>query len=265
MHCAVTYIHHTGYKLRDSIWRALKARGKAIRTALKKYNAVAPLMEPPAPILEWKQVMDYAFVSEFELLKHHHSHSNITREPWAEPGNREMTTKYYKLKGVRVEIVRCNIEARRLQTSIHDEHLHYEDTIRRLQDSDPLLTAGIQRDYNTRCRINTTHLVHLEELYTLPGFTGIRSCGVRATEDNMPVDESVFRGVPGAEEAVEDGDVDVEADGGAAVPFNGKEASGDEEEPDEAMQSLLDGLASIGAGDDGIPRHMINQWDSSQA
>lgn len=115
-----THTFYTGYKLRESIWRALKTRGKAIRTALKKYNTIAQLMEPPAPILEWKQLMDYVFVSEFELLKHRHSHTNITREPWAEPGNREMTTKFYKLRGARVEIVCCKVEARRLATSIHD-------------------------------------------------------------------------------------------------------------------------------------------------
>ncbi|KAF7964652.1 hypothetical protein HWV62_4415, partial [Athelia sp. TMB] len=56
-----------GYKLRESIWRALKVRSKAIQSTLDRYNAVAPLMRPPAPTLEWKQIMDYVFVLRVHL------------------------------------------------------------------------------------------------------------------------------------------------------------------------------------------------------
>lgn len=249
---------YTGYKLRESIWRALKARGKAIRTALKKYNAVAQLMEPPAPILEWKQLMDYAFVSEFELLKHRHSHANISREPWAEPGNREMTTKYFKLRGARVEIVRCKVEARRLATSIRDEHLHYETTIRRVQESSPVLSSALQQEYNTRRRVNFEHLVRLEALYNLPGFSDVRGCGVRAADEPLPADDGTFCSTAQHQETAADNNV--ETDG----LLDDDEPSADEDEPDDAMQSLLDGLASIVVRGDGIPEHMVGGWDSSQ-
>lgn len=213
-------------------------------------------MEPAAPQLEWKQLMDYAFVSEFELLKHRHSHSNIIREPWAEPGNREITTKFFKLRGAREEIARCNYEARRLETSVHDEHLHYEETIQRLQHSDPLLATAIQKEFVTRRRVNDAHLVRLEELYALPGFSGIRGCGVRAEEDILVADVT-SGGMPEAADA----DVDEET----AEFFTSEDASGDEEEPDEAMQSLLDGLAAVVIERNGIPTHMLTEWDASQA
>lgn len=202
--------------------------------------------------------MNYAFISEFELLKHRHSHSNITREPWAEPGNRETATKYYKLKGARVEILRCNIEARRLVTSIRDEHALYEHTISHLETSAPLLAVAVQQTFNTRRRINNTHLARLEVLYALPGFTGIRGCGVRAAEGEMVGEGAALSGPSTADDAFEERDYDA---AGALVGHEG--ASGDEDEPDDAMQSLLDGLARLVA-DDNIPDHMMHQWDSSQ-
>ena len=59
-----------GYNPWESIWKGLKVQGKAISTVLDNYNAIAPLMDPPAPLLEWKQLIDYTFVSKFELLKY---------------------------------------------------------------------------------------------------------------------------------------------------------------------------------------------------
>ena len=76
-----------GYKLWESIWKGLKAWGKAISTALDNYNAIASLMDPPAPLLEWKQLVDYTSVSKFELLKYSSSYKDITAEPWAVPRN----------------------------------------------------------------------------------------------------------------------------------------------------------------------------------
>jgi hypothetical protein len=60
----------TGYKMRKSIWKALKQRGKAIRTAIDKYNKLVSQMKPPAPTLDWKNVVNYTFISKFEILQH---------------------------------------------------------------------------------------------------------------------------------------------------------------------------------------------------
>lgn len=202
--------------------------------------------------------MDYAFVSEFELLKHRHSHVNIIHEPWAEPGNREMTTKFYKLRGARVEIIRCNVEARRLATSIRDEHLHYETTIQHVQATSPLLASALQQQYDTRRRVNFTHLVRLEELYALAGFSGLSGCGVRAANESLPADDGAFRAAAQPQEPAVPQDVAV-----GDLPDD-ENPSDDEEEPDDAMQNLLDGLASTSIGDHGIPKHMMGGWDSSQ-
>ena len=138
-----------GYKLRESIWKGLKAQGKAISTVLDNYNAIASLMDPPAPLLEWKQLVDYTFVSEFELLKYSLSYKDITAEPWAVPGNRKMTTKHFKVIGARAEIHRCNYEAQRLRTSIRDEQLMYVEHISHVQVSNQDLSSEIQQQADT--------------------------------------------------------------------------------------------------------------------
>lgn len=177
-----------GYKLRTSIGKAMKTRSKAIRTALKKYNSLAPQMDPPAPVLQWKDVMNYAFVSEFDLLHHAYSHKDITQLPWALQINREIAAKYYKIKGARDEIVRLNIECRRLHTHIRDEEAHYVQVIHELSATSPLLASEVRRSYENRRRVNRIHRVRLNAIQSLDGFTGWFTPGVRSDEQAARVD-----------------------------------------------------------------------------
>lgn len=101
-----------GYKMRPHIWKALHACSKAIQTALHKYNMLAKEMNPPAPTLEWKAIVDYGFVAEFDLLKHQHSHFNVMKVHWVSPANREIANKFHKIRHAREEIVRLNVEIR---------------------------------------------------------------------------------------------------------------------------------------------------------
>ena len=65
-----TYTHcDTGYKLRKHITKALQAWSVAIRTALDCYNTAACVMRPPRCELHWDEVVEYAFLLEFDLLR----------------------------------------------------------------------------------------------------------------------------------------------------------------------------------------------------
>ncbi|TFY75526.1 hypothetical protein EWM64_g8487 [Hericium alpestre] len=64
--------------MHTSIWKALKKWGTAICNAIKRYNELAQQLNPPAPALEWKDVVNYTFVSEFDLLRHSYSRTDIT-------------------------------------------------------------------------------------------------------------------------------------------------------------------------------------------
>ncbi|KAJ3502742.1 hypothetical protein NLJ89_g8746 [Agrocybe chaxingu] len=59
----------TGYNLRKHIATSLKARSTALRSALARYNAAACELVPPRQTLTWEQIVDYAFLSDFDLLR----------------------------------------------------------------------------------------------------------------------------------------------------------------------------------------------------
>jgi hypothetical protein len=206
--------------------------------------------------------MEYSFVSEFELLKLSQSHKDITMEPWAVPANREVTTKYFKILRVHEEIQRLNVEMRRLRTSIHDEHIMYEDKIQCLHEFNPLLAAEIQRHYNTRRCVNVTHILHLNTIEGLSGFTGVCGPGTclgtmntyRGTGVDNSTDERASTSVAESvgDERLESGE---DEDGGGAHV-----------DVDDELNEQISGLCNAMAEEPkltvvrGIPDSMLFKW-----
>ncbi|KAG1804163.1 uncharacterized protein BJ212DRAFT_1449816 [Suillus subaureus] len=58
----------TGYKLHKHIVKALQTPSVAIRAALNTYNAIASAMATPQQTLQWEEVVNYAFLTNFDLL-----------------------------------------------------------------------------------------------------------------------------------------------------------------------------------------------------
>ncbi|KAG1771089.1 hypothetical protein EV702DRAFT_1181517 [Suillus placidus] len=77
----------TGYKLRQQIGKALQRRSDAIRNAINKYNLQAAALDPPWPRLLWKDIADYSFLGEFDLLRY--SRTDIREVDWSKPAYRE--------------------------------------------------------------------------------------------------------------------------------------------------------------------------------
>ncbi|KAF8215731.1 hypothetical protein K438DRAFT_1560255, partial [Mycena galopus ATCC 62051] len=90
------------YKLRDHIAKALKARSKAIRNTLNQYNTAAEVLDPPGCLLTWAEVVDYTFLSDFNILRNPDTTSSI--RAWATPAARQLLDSYYKLERAREEI-----------------------------------------------------------------------------------------------------------------------------------------------------------------
>ncbi|KAG1780877.1 hypothetical protein EV702DRAFT_963524, partial [Suillus placidus] len=163
----------SGYKLRVHIGKAIKTRSKAIQSALAEYNQLTSLMEPPAPHLEWNDVVNYGFISEFKLLKHAYlQHPEILSKPRTVPGNCEVAAKYFKLLRAREEIVRLNVEVRCLRTTISDGDTRFRSCISRLQISDPDLSAEIEEIRQDCLCVDSVHQVHLNCIESLAGFSG---------------------------------------------------------------------------------------------
>ena len=150
--------HFTGYKMRTSIWKALKRRSNTICSAISRYNQLASQMNPPAPALDWKNVVNYAFVSEFDILRHAYSRVDITSCPWILPANREIASRHFKVLRAREELHRLNIEIRRLYTAISDEGYLLSKTVEGLLPVDPVLAAEVQDLSQNRARVNAVHL-----------------------------------------------------------------------------------------------------------
>ncbi|KAF8209246.1 hypothetical protein K438DRAFT_1503779, partial [Mycena galopus ATCC 62051] len=102
------------YKLRNHIAKALKARSKVIRNALNRYNTAAEALDPPGHLLTWAEVVDYTFLSDFNILQNPDTTSSI--HAWATPAACQLLDSYYKLERAREEIQSLNIEIRRFVT-----------------------------------------------------------------------------------------------------------------------------------------------------
>ncbi|KAJ7491428.1 hypothetical protein B0H11DRAFT_1912051 [Mycena galericulata] len=70
----------TGYKLRRHIAKALQVRSKAIGNALNRYNLAAKALNPPRRTLSWAEVIDYTFLSDFDILRD--PDGNAALRPW---------------------------------------------------------------------------------------------------------------------------------------------------------------------------------------
>ncbi|KAJ7175601.1 hypothetical protein C8R46DRAFT_1160846 [Mycena filopes] len=171
-------LSQTGYKLRKHIAKALQARSQAIRNALKTYNAAAGSIVPSGRTLTWSEVVEYAFLADFDLLRDPEKIGEV-RE-WATPAARLLLDKYFKIERAREEIIRCNIEIRRLVTHIRDEAEFFAEMESKTQASDPGLAWAMRKHRFERSRYNSVHMERFRRLAKKAGtrFTGTLSPGV---------------------------------------------------------------------------------------
>jgi len=178
-----------GYKLRTHIAKALQRRSDAIRAALARYNQQAAKLKPPRPSLSWKQIVDYSFLGEFDILRH--SRTDIRTEDWAKPGRRELTTKHMELCRAREEVERLNVEIKCLRTAMRDEALEYRDAISTTSKTDLPLASELRRRWGLRRAIHALHERRLAQVMSGSGFTGSMELGVRLGKDAPTDPESM--------------------------------------------------------------------------
>jgi hypothetical protein len=88
------------------------------------------------------------------------------------PANREVATKYFKIKGAHAEIRRLNVEIARLHAWIDHEDQSLAAIASDLAVHDPLLSAAVDSFGTERHRINGVHRVRLGAIYSMPEFSG---------------------------------------------------------------------------------------------
>ncbi|KAF8335183.1 hypothetical protein F5887DRAFT_892158 [Amanita rubescens] len=198
------------YKLQRHIAKALQARSKAIKAALEKYNVAAAARRPPAPELSWDDVVEYAFLADFDLLRD--TREDVRSKPWALQINRVLRDQYFKIQRAREEIDRLNIKICRLITHIVDETVFLMTKEESLVGDDPRLAHQISVYRLERGRANATHMQRFAKLAKLPGFTGQIKPGrsIRLPATMNLCQERVDVADTNEEEELEENDVDEE-------------------------------------------------------
>jgi hypothetical protein len=174
--------------MRTHIAKALQTRSQAIRNALERYNAAANKLQPPREQLTYRSIIEYSFIGDFSLLKA--SRQDIRLQDWARPAVREAMRKHFQLLRAQEEIVRLNVEIRRLHTAVRDESQDVARCIKDLTTSSdtldvllvsvaPLLASEVCTRWQLKSRVNELHVHRLESIERTPGFNGTPGCGVQ--------------------------------------------------------------------------------------
>ncbi|KAF8168860.1 hypothetical protein K438DRAFT_1615960 [Mycena galopus ATCC 62051] len=264
----LTKVNQSGlaYKLRDHIAKALKARSKAIWNALNRYNTAAAALDPPGRLLTWAEVVDYTFLSEFDILRNPDTTSSI--HAWATPAARQLLDSYYKLKRAREKIQRLNIEIRRFVTHMKDERTFLVQRESEIKAKDPVLAFFVRKYRNQRGRFDDVHSKRLQAMKDKlgPAFTGTLQPGIRVSPPVPPVPNPEEQGtvpseplmppmpLPDVEPETTEMNIDEPAGGeddeGSHDRWLLDDGSSDEDEgPDaegEELSAVLEGVASLG-------------------
>ncbi|KAI0038847.1 hypothetical protein FA95DRAFT_1450891, partial [Auriscalpium vulgare] len=167
---AKSNISGTGYKLRKHISHAITRRSGAVRSAVDRYNQLAPLQHPPRPTLLYSEVASYSWLADFDILKE--SRADVLDRPWSKPANREACMKHFKVLRAKEELVRLNVEAARLHAWVDSEDKDLADRALNIKATQPLLAAHIDRLRAFCAQVNDSHRRLLGRTYALQGYTG---------------------------------------------------------------------------------------------
>ncbi|KAI6001444.1 hypothetical protein EDD15DRAFT_2361851 [Pisolithus albus] len=170
----------TGYKLRKHIAKALQTRSAAIKVALDRYNKCALAMRPPRQMLHWEQVVEYAFLADFDLLRD--TREDISQRPWANPTARFALDTYFKVCQAEEEIERLNIEIHRVITYMRDEECFLRTCEEKINNIHPALGHQVSQHRKLHSQFNGSHLKRLHDIAMLPGFSGTLIPGVSASK-----------------------------------------------------------------------------------
>jgi hypothetical protein len=137
---------------------------------LERYNIAALALNPPRRILDWKEVVEYAFLADFDLLRD--ARQDISQRPWATPAGQLAMDQYFKMCRAAEEIDRLNIEIRRVATYIQDEEQYLRTCEDQVRLFDPSLAHQIGLHRAAHTRFNAHHHRELAKIAKISGFSG---------------------------------------------------------------------------------------------
>jgi hypothetical protein len=120
--------------------------------------------------LEWEDVVEYAFLSEFDLLCD--GRDDVKTKSWSAPSAHVLMDRYFKVLRAREEIKRLNVEIKRVMTYMRDESEYLQTAERALRQSNPRLAHQIMLHREERGRFNQGHAKCFAKLALHAGFSG---------------------------------------------------------------------------------------------
>jgi len=120
--------------------------------------------------LEWKEVVEYAFLADFDLLRD--VRQDISKRPWATPAGRLAMDHYFKMCRATEEIQRLDVEIRRVATYLVDEDRYLRTCEEQVRAFNPPLAHQISLHHAERSRFNAHHDYQLQEIAKIRGFSG---------------------------------------------------------------------------------------------
>lgn len=166
-----------GYKMRTHIAKSLQTRSKAIRRAVDNYNTAAARLTPPREKLDWSKMSQVGYVEELTMLRS--TRNDIRDKPWVKPVYREMLKLRHRVARAKEEVLRCNVETRRVYSAIYDETAIFSRVTEQLKATDNALLGPLCDFVTRRIGVNSRLLKYIQKIYSLVGFTGDRTRGVR--------------------------------------------------------------------------------------
>ncbi|KAI6023497.1 hypothetical protein BKA83DRAFT_4463442 [Pisolithus microcarpus] len=160
----------TGYKLWKHIAKALQTHSAAIKAALERYNKCALAMQPPHRMLQWEQVIEYAFLANFDLLQD--THEDISKHPWAHPTVCFALDTYFKMCQAKEEIECLNIKICQVITYMCNKERFLRTCEEKINSVHPTLAHQVSQCRKLHSQFNASHLKHLHDIALLLGFSG---------------------------------------------------------------------------------------------
>ncbi|KAJ7678318.1 hypothetical protein DFH06DRAFT_1121808 [Mycena polygramma] len=216
----------TGYKMRKHIAHALSARSQAVKNAISRYNVAATSLEPPAPQLTWEEVVEYAFLADFDFLRA--TDGELNSKPWTKPACRLAMDSYFKILRAREEIKRLNVEIQRVVSWINDEDEFLRRREQELRDKGDINMAVLVKKYRReRARFDMSHMDRFHKLSKTSGFTGSILPGLsKEVKEQRKADRKAKREAARAREQAQE---DSGEDGRVETPGRSEEEDEEEE------------------------------------
>jgi hypothetical protein len=184
---------------------------------LQNYNIAAQALVPARPPLSWDDVVEYAFLADFDLLSD--TRSDVRLKVWAKPASRVLIDQHFKMERALEEIVRLNVEIPRLTTYIRDEEAFLLQQEELLLASDAPLSRQLRLRRLKLIRSNDLHIRRLNKLASLSGFSGSIEPGISVeaaahcrAENNVSNREAAQEHAGGDEEGEDEEQEQVEAE-----------------------------------------------------